>query len=186
MPENKEYVFGVADITVGDEEEQIKFNGKDYLQSEGGELVLTPVYTEFQFQDFGETIVERRLAGWEGSLSIAAGQEDAKILDLALGSVEPITDSTSGDTVGSMDAAIGTKAKGRKVTIHPRMLPADDKSKDFTIYNVTSTEGLTRPYGAEQGTITITLTMQPREGFDASKPGNFFFRGPVDPNGTEA
>jgi hypothetical protein len=180
----KEYIFGVADIEVGDGDDKIKFDGKDYLQAEGGSLSLTPQYTEFTFEDFGETIVERRLSGWEGEVTIVAGQEDADILELALASTEPITDTGGGDTVGVMDAAIGTKVKGRKVRIHPRMLPASVKDMDWNIYNMSSIGGFEREYNAEQGNISITLTMMPKDDFDASKPGNFFYRGSVDPNAT--
>src|SRR5690625_4377528 len=118
---DKEYIFGVADIEIGEGEDKIKFDGKDYLQAEGGSLSLTPSYEEFTFEDFGETVVERRLSGWEGTVTIVAGQEDTEILDLALASTESITDTEDGD-VGVMDARIGTKLVGRKVRIHPRLL----------------------------------------------------------------
>src|SRR5699024_3131991 len=121
MPDKKEYIFGVADIEIGEGDNQIKFDGKEYLQAEGGTLSLTPQYTEFTFEDFGETVVDRRLSGWEGTVTIVAGQEDAEILELALASTEAITDTGGGDTVGVMDAAIGTKLVGRKVRIHPRI-----------------------------------------------------------------
>lgn len=188
MDKEKEYIFGVATITIGDEESNdlIKFDGKDYLQAEGGELTLTPQFTEFTFEDFGETVIERRLSGWEGTLTIVAGQETAEILELALNSTEDITDTADGDVVGSMDAKIGSKAVGRKVNIHPRFLPLSDKSQDFNIYNMASIEGMSRTYASEQGSISITLTMMPRQGFDASKAGNFFYRGAVDPHEVEA
>ncbi len=182
---DKEYIFGVADITIGDGADQIKFDGKDYLQAEGGSLSLTPSYTEFVFEDFGETVVERRLSGWEGSVTIVAGQEDVEILDLALASTESITDTEDGE-IGVMDARIGTKLVGRKVQIHPRILPASVKDMDWVIYNMASTEGFEREYNQEQGNVTITLNMMPREGFDASKPGNFFYRGGTDPNAEES
>lgn len=97
--ESKDYVFGVADITIGEGDNLIEFNGKDYLQADGGELTLTPQFTEFQFADFGETIVDRRLSGWEGSVTIVAGQEDAKILELALGTTTDVMDSTDRKSV---------------------------------------------------------------------------------------
>jgi len=184
MAENKEYIFGVADIEVGEGKDAINFDGKDYLQAEGGSLSLEPQYTEFQFEDFGETIVERRLSGWEGTLTIVAGQEDVNILQLALASTEEITDTDGGES-GAMDAAIGTKVKGRKVRIHPRILPDSVKDMDWNIYNMASIGGFEREYNQEQGSISIELTMMPREGFDASKPGNFFYRGGVDPNAEE-
>lgn len=184
MPEN--YVFGLADIYIGEEgEDQIMFDGAEYLQVEGGELTLTPLFTEFTFADFGETVVERRLSGWEGELTISAGQETAEILELALGVTESITDTTTTEEVGSMDARIGTVLEGKRVRIHPRQLPDSDTSRDFVIYNMSSTEGLTKTYDAEQGSIDFTLTMLPREGFDASQPGNFFYRGGVDPHAPE-
>lgn len=184
MAESEKYIFGVADITVGEGEDQIKFDGKEYLQAEGGSLELTPQYQEFTFADFGETVVERRLSGWEGQVTIVAGEEDAKILELALASTESITDTDGGED-GAMDAKIGTKLEGRKVRIHPRVLPDSIKDRDWTIYNMASTEGFSREYNQEQGNVEITLTMMPREGFDASKPGNFFFRGGTDPNADE-
>ncbi|MCM3396488.1 hypothetical protein M3638_01390 [Oceanobacillus profundus] len=185
MAEEKQYIYGVADITIGEGANQIKFDGKDYLQAEGGSLNLTPQYTEFTFVDFGETVVERRLSGWEGEVVIVAGQEDAEILELALASTEPITETEGGTEVGAMDAKIGTKVQGRKVRIHPRILPDSIKDRDWNIYNMASIGGFEREYNAEQGNFTITLTMMPREGFDASKPGNFFYRGGTNPNAAE-
>ncbi len=181
----KEYIFGVSDIEIGEGDNKIKFDGKDYLQAEGGSLNLTPQYAEFQFADFGETIVERRLTGWEGTVTIVVGQEDAELLELALASTEDITDTDGGEVVGAMDAQIGTKVKGRKVRIHPRILPDSVKDMDWTIYNMASIGGFEREYNPEQGNYSIELTMMPREGFDASKPGNFFYRGGVDPNAVE-
>src|SRR5699024_5433792 len=177
----KEYIFGLADILIGEGEDQVKFDGKEYLQAEGGSLSLTPQYEDITFEDFGETPVEKRLSGWEGEVTIVAGQEDAKILELALASTVSV-DNSGGGEKGVTDAPLGTAVKGHKVRIHPRVLPDSVKDMDWTIYNMASTEGFTREYNQEQGNVEITLTMLPREGFDASKPGNFFFRGAVDPN----
>lgn len=178
---DKEYIFGVADITIGEGEDKISFDGKEYLQAEGGSLSLTPQYEDITFEDFGETPVEKRLSGWEGEVTIVAGQEDAKILELALASTVKVDAAGSGES-GVTDAPLGTAVKGRKVTIHPRLLPESIKDMDWTIYNMASTEGFSREYNQEQGNVEITLSMLPREGFDASKPGNFFYRGGVDPN----
>lgn len=181
MAQKKEYIFGVADITIGEGEDQIKFDGKEYLQAEGGSLSLTPQYEDITFEDFGETPVEKRLSGWEGEVTIVAGQEDAKILELALASTVAVDNSGEGEK-GVTDAPLGTAVKGHKVTIHPRVLPESVKDMDWTIYRMASTEGFTREYNQEQGNVEITLTMLPRDNFDASKPGNFFYRGSVDPN----
>lgn len=174
----KEYMFGVADVTIGGDVDPIKFDGKDFLQAEGGSISIAPTYTEFTFEDFGETIVERRLSGWEGTVEVVAGQEDARLLDLALASTTKVGED------GATDAAIGTKLIGQKVRIHPRHLDADNKAMDWVIYNAASIEGFERDYASEQGSFTISLTMMPREGFDASKEGNFFYRGAKDPNAT--
>src|SRR5699024_10554109 len=99
MAENKEYIFGVADIEVGEGKDAINFDGKDYLQAEGGSLSLEPQYTEFQFEDFGETIVERRLSGWEGTLTIVAGQEDVNILHIYIALSDVITYTDVGHSI---------------------------------------------------------------------------------------
>ncbi|WP_339233809.1 hypothetical protein [Oceanobacillus sp. FSL W7-1281] len=184
MAENKEYIFGIADIEIGEGEDKINFDGKDYLQAEGGSLSLTPSYAEITVADFGETVVQRRLTGWEGQVTISAAQEDAKILKLALASTEPIT-STDGGEEGAMDARIGSKPQGRRVRVHPRYLPDSVREMDWVIYNAAATEGFERAFDAEQGNIEITLNMMPREGFNASEPGNFFYRGGTDPNADE-
>lgn len=181
MPEKDEFIFGVADIIIGDDDDkdQIRFDGEEYLQAEGGSIEITPQYEDITFEDFGETPVQKRLSGWEGQVTVVAGQEDAKILNLALASTEQV----SGDNdEGVTDAPLGTPVKGRPVRIHPRVLPDDVKDADWTIYNMASTEGFSRDYAQEQGSIEITLTMLPRKGFNASKKGNFFYRGATDPN----
>lgn len=185
MATDKEYIFGVADITIGKGEDQIKFDGKDYLQAEGGTLSLEPQYEEITFEDFGETVVEHRLSGWEGTMTIVAGQEDVEILQLALASTERIKSTDADGKDGAMDAPLGTPAKGRHVNIHPRNLPKEVKDMDWNVYNMASIGGFEREYAQEQGNISIELTMMPREGFDASKPGNFFYRGGTDPHGDE-
>lgn len=182
--DEKEYIFGVADIEIGEGKDQIKFDGKEYLQAEGGSLNLEPQYEEIQFEDTGETVVEYRLSGWEGTFNVVAGQEDVNILQLALASTEEIT-GTDGEESGAMDAKLGTAVKGRKVRIHPRVLPDSVKDMDWNIYNMAAIGGLEREYNQEQGSISIELTMMPRKGFDASKPGNFFYRGNTDPNEDE-
>lgn len=163
----KEYIFGVADISIGDD---IKFDGKDLLQAEGGSISLAPTYTEFTFEDFGETIVERRLSGWEGSVTVVAGEEDVRLMNLALA-------STVASGEGITDAKIGTKLEGKQVRIHPRHLDATNTTMDWVLFNCASIGGFERDYAQEQGSFTIELTMMPKKGFDASADGNFFQRG---------
>lgn len=176
------YSFGLADITITKGDETITFDGKNYLQADGGELSLVPSYRELTFKDTGETIVQRRLAGWEGTVTFVVGQESLDLIRLALSSVDDITDTATSTVTGVTDARMGTALEGYKVTIHPRVLPAADKRFDYTIYQMASTGGLTKPYNDEQTNYTITLNMMPRVGFDASEPANFFYTGPTDPN----
>lgn len=177
------YSFGLADITITKDDKVIAVNGTDFLQVDGGELSLTPSYRDISFKDFGDTVVQRRLSGWEGTVTFVVGQEDLRLIQLALSSVEEIVNTDATPTVvGFTDAKMGTALEGYKVTIHPRVLPANDKRFDYTIYQMASTGGLTKPYNDEQTSFTITLNMMPRVGFDASQPANFFYTGPVDPN----
>ena len=177
------YSFGLADITLTKGDTTIALDGKDYLQADGGEISLVPVFRELGFKDFGDTVVQRRLAGWTGTVTFVVGQEDLALLQTALSAVDEITDvAVPANVVGVTDAKMGTALEGYKVTIHPRGLAPTDKRFDFTIYQMASTGGLTKPYNDEQTNYTITLEMMPRVGFDASQGSNFFYTGPPDPN----
>lgn len=176
------YSFGLADITIDLDGTPLVFDGKDYLQADGGELSLVPEFREISFKDTGSTVVQRRLAGWAGTVTFVVGQEDHRLMKLALSAVDEITDTATTTAVGVTDQRIGTVLQGYRVTIHPRVLPSTDKRFDYTIYQMASTGGITKPYNDEQTTVTITLNMMPRVGMDASKGSNFFYTGPVDPN----
>lgn len=177
------YSFGLADITISMGETPLIFDGKDYLQADGGELSLTPSFKDITFKDTGDAPDQRRLGGWEGTVTFVVGQEDLKLMKLALGPVKEVFDAaTPAVAVGLTDAKMGTILQGYRVTIHPRVLPSTDKRFDYTIYQMASTGGISKPYNDEQTTYTITLTMMPRVGMDASKDSNFFYTGPIDPN----
>lgn len=178
----KIYSFGLADVKIERDGKTLLFDGSDYLQADGGEMSLVPQYRDISFKDTGDAPVERRLSGWTGTLTLVVGQEDLELMKLALSSVDEITDTVSSEVVGFTDAKMGTALRGYKVTIHPRILPATDKRFDYVIYQMASTGGITKPYNDEQTTMTITLNMMPRAGFNASQPGNFFYSGPIDPN----
>lgn len=177
------YSFGLADISIFDQElTPLKFDGKDYLQADGGEINLTPSFRDINFKDSGDTVDQRRLGGWEGTVTFVVGQEDIRLMKLALSAVVEITDATTSEVVGLTDAKLGSVLQGYKVVIHPRVLPATNKDYDYTIYQMASTGGITRAYNDEQTTYSITLNMMPRVGFDATQTGNFFYTGPVDPH----
>jgi hypothetical protein len=176
--------FGPSTITVGEGAEAISFDGKTYLQAAAGEVQLTPQFTDISVIDFGSSPIDRRLSGYQGHVQLTAAQEDIKILQLALAATEPITSTEGGETVGLMDSKIGTslRSKGKKVTVHPRQLAADDHSLDIVLYKVASDGAFTKAIGNAQSSYQITLDIMPRDNFDADKPGNFFYIGPTDPN----
>ena len=174
--------FGLADITVGEGTDQIIFDGKTYLQADGGEISIEPELEDITIPDFGNTPYDQIVVGYNGELTIVAGNRDLKILALAMGYTEAIKD-TKGQTVGLMDAKIGTsmRSKAKKVVIHPRGM-GSDKSNDITIYKMAGVSEFNESYANEQGQNEITLQMYPRDGADANLPGNFFYIGATDPN----
>lgn len=176
--------FGLADITVEKADgTKIEFNGKDYLQVEGGEVSLSPSFADISFADFGDSVYDQYVQGYTGTVSFTAGQQDLKVMQTAMSYLDAITDTAGGAVTGLMDAKIGTsmRARGAKVVIHPRIMDTD-KSLDINIYKMAATGEFTRSYANEQGNIPISYTMFPRDGFDVSKPGNFFYIGAKDPN----
>lgn len=180
----KSIPFGPATITVGEGAEAIKFDGKDYFQADGGEVSIEPTLAPISVIDFGENEIDDRVNGYAVGVTIVAAQETIETFKLAMAYADEITDATSGETVGLMDSAIGSslRKKARKVVIHPRELPESDTSRDITVYKMAGAEGITKSYGVEQGNLSISLKAYPRDGADASKPGNYFFIGGTDPN----
>jgi hypothetical protein len=178
-----EIPFGLADITIGDGVEAIKFDGKDHFQAEGGEVTLTPIFQDITIADTGDAIFDKILTGYNGSFTFVAAQATIKTLQAALAASEVITDTATSTDVGLMDAKIGTslRSKAKKVIIHPRIM-GEDKSLDITIYKMAADGDFTRSYANEQGNVSVSLTMFPRDDMDTSKPGNFFYIGPNDPN----
>ncbi|MEK4754794.1 hypothetical protein MKX72_20035 [Priestia sp. FSL R5-0597] len=162
----------------------LNFNGKEYLQAEGGEYTLTPSYYDEQWADSAENVVEKWLTGQEGAVKVVIGQYSPSLMQMALNAVQTITDTTSGDVVGFTDAPIGSKASDNayKVEVHPRILPESDKSQDITFYRVIADSEFTRAFANEINQIEINFSMIPREGADFSKGGNYYFTGPQDPN----
>ncbi|UAK17555.1 hypothetical protein [Sporolactobacillus terrae] len=184
MADTTKIPFGPATVTVGEGEDAIVFDGQEYMQAEGGQVQLTPQWSDITAIDFGSSPLDRRLTGYQGQVQITAAQEDMKILDLALAASEPITDTTTSTVVGLTDSKIGTslRAKGKKIVIHPRNLDATDKSLDIVIYKAASDGQFTKQWNQGQTNRQITLAMMPRDGFDPTKDGNYFYIGPTDPN----
>lgn len=179
--------FGMADITIGEGAGAIVFDGKTNLQAEGGEVNLEPAFEDVVVADFGTSVYDKRFVGLEGTVTIVAAEDTIKMLELAMSYADAITETADpATTVGLMDGKIGAsmRARAKKVTIHPRQLPASDKSMDITLYKMASVGGFTKSYANSQGNRTIELSLFPRDGFDANKPGNFYYVGGKDPNAT--
>lgn len=175
--------FGLSDITVGEGPTAVKFNGVDFFQGDGGEVTLTPILEEIKLADLGDSVYDERVIGHEGEVKLVAAQEDIKILEAAMSFMDSITETVGGATIGLMDSKIGSsmRAKAKKVTIHPRIKGAD-KSADITLYKMAGSGEFSRSYANEQGKVEMTFKLYPRDGFDVSKPGNFYYIGPTDPN----
>jgi len=185
MPEIAK-MFGLANfkLTHIKSNKVLNFDGAEYLQAEGGEISFTPSYYDETWADSGENVVEKYVTGQEGTVQLVVGQYSPDLMQLAMNAVKAITDTTTGDVVGLTDAPIGTKASDNayKAEIHPRVLPAEDKSQDITIYRVIADSEFNRAFVNEINQVTIQLSMIPREGADFSKASNYFYTGPTDPN----
>lgn len=186
MPLNTDRIpFGLANITIGDvgADDQLKFDGVNEFQADGGEFTVSPILEDITVADFGNGPYDQRIVGYEGTLTITAAQESIAVLKEAIAGAATITDTTTGDVVGLMDAPIGTSLRktAKRVHIHPRNLPASMKDMDITIFKMASNGEFTRSTGNTQGNITINLTMYPKDGMDPSLPGNYFFVGGTDP-----
>lgn len=183
-PEVRKIPFGMSNITIGEGADVMKFDGVDELQAEGGEVTITPVFEDIVIEDFGPGVYDKRFVGNETTVTIVAAEETINIMELAMAATTAITSTAGGATVGLMDAPIGTsmRAKGKRVTIHPRQFPTDYKDLDITIFKMIADGEYTRSAANAQGNVTVTMTGLPRDGMDPSKPGNFYFIGGTDPH----
>lgn len=159
-------------------------DGKDFLQTEGGVFTVEPKMKPIEFEDTGESTLDDRITGWEAKLKLTVSQENLELIQLAMAGAHAIKDTAGAKVIGITDGPLGASNRDRavKINIHPRALPADDKSMDITIYKAASTTGFERAYKNEQGKFDLEFNVYPRDGFDMSKPGNFFHVGPTDPN----
>lgn len=185
MPEIK-VPFGLATITIGDvaDTDKLVFDGANYFQADGGEVSIAPILQEIQIADFGESVYDDVLNGWEGTVTVVAAQRDLAVLQKAMMATDRITDTAApATTVGLTDARIGTslRTKGKQVRIHPRNMGAD-ASLDIVIYKMASVGEFTDSFANEQGQVEMEFKMYPRDNADADKAANFFYIGSTDPN----
>lgn len=183
-------IYGMADVIITNPDGttvsfdgKVTDNGTSFLQAEGAEFSFKPTFNDIKTADTGESNLDDRVSGYDLTVKLTATQEDLKLLEFALAGVSAIKDTGNTNTIGLTDAPLGASNRKRagKVTIHPRERGAD-KSRDITIYKAAAKSDFTRAYKNQQGTFDIELQAYPRDGFDMSKPGNYFFMGATDPN----
>jgi hypothetical protein len=180
----KEIPFGLADFIFNEgEDDEVKFDGADQLQADGGSVSITANYEDITSPDFGTSPISRRLVGYEIEVTVVAAQRNMKTMQLQMGHASTITETTGGAVVGLMDSPIGSDVldNAKSLRIHPRE-KGTDQSFDIVIYRVASNGEYSNNFALEQGQQEMTFTAYPREGADAKKPGNFFYIGGVDPN----
>jgi hypothetical protein len=176
--------FGLADFTIGEGATAVKFDGAENFQADGGEVSIEPILEEATIADFGESVYDDLINGFEGEVTIVGAEHTLKLMELAMGFSDAIVDTAvPTNTIGLTDAKVGTsmRARGKLLRIHPRDMGADD-SLDIVLYKVASVGAYGREYANEQGRNELTFKMYPRDGADASKGSNFFYVGSTDPN----
>lgn len=167
--------FGVCDILIN--------NVKMGIQADKATLSIEPTFKEIKIEDFGEGDYDKRLSGYKVAFEAVMGTETAENLKYGLISTEIVNGSKTAYT----DAPIGTSLRdnyGKPLRIHPRELPADNLDYDANIFLAVPSTKYSRDYGNEQGKVKISLDALPKQGFDVSKPENFFRIG--DPGLTAA
>lgn len=181
MAETIKAMFGPADFIFnkGDQENEIRFDGKNRLQFEGGEVVLEPQYAEITSVDTGGGAYDDYFTHYVGTITISGFQDDLEAFKLALGGLQEITDSAGGGVKGYADAPVGqsNRERGHTLDIAPRGLMEQNTGEHIHIYKTASTASYTRTYGAEQGAVSIELKIYPKDGADFAKGDNFFRRG---------
>ncbi|AYP68831.1 hypothetical protein BpsM61_00057 [Bacillus phage vB_BpsM-61] len=174
--------FGVADVTIGEGPDALKFDGVEYFQAEGGELSIEPLLSEITFQDFGEGAYDDYINGFTPTLNLVVGQNDLKLMQKLFAYHSEIV-TEGGEVTGLTDERIGKsmRSKAVPVHIHPREM-GNDHSLDIHIYKMSGVGAYNRTYESAQGTFPVELKGYPRDGADPSKPGNYYYIGETDPN----
>lgn len=175
--------FGLADFTIGEGANAIKFDGKENFQAEGGSVNIEPVMAELKVADFGDSVWDEAINGYTAEVTIVGAKRDLETFKQALMWAETIVDSGTSEVTGITDAKLGTRMRTKAVPlkIHPREMGTDD-SVDINLYKVASSGSFEQTFANEQGNVSMTFKMYPRDGADASQGGNFFYIGGTDPN----
>ncbi len=176
--------FGLADFTIGDGANAIKFDGKTNFQADGGEVTIEPILEAATIADFGSGDYDDLVNGYTGEVKIVAAEHTLKLLETAMAYADKIVNTGATPSVtGLTDAKIGTsmRERGVQIRIHPREM-GTDTTLDIVLYKVASVGAWNRSFANEQGKNELTYKMYPRDGADASKGSNYFYIGSKDPN----
>lgn len=176
--------FGLADYIIGEGADEVRFDGVNNFQADGGEVSIEPILESVNVADFGESDYDDFINGYSGEVTIVGAEHSLQLMQIAMAYADKIVDAAvPATTIGLTDAKIGTsmRSKGKQMRIHPRDM-GTDPSLDIVLYKVASVGEYSREFGNEQGTNELTFKMYPRDGADASAGSNFFYVGNTDPN----
>ena len=172
-------VFGPADFILNKgKENEIRFDGKNKLQNEGGEINLEPQFAPITSVDMGGGEYDDIFTHFVGTVTISGFSDDLETFNLALGGLQEVV-GDDGEVLGYSDAPVGAsnRERGGTLDIAPRGLMEQNSGEHIHIYKAASTASFNRAYGNEQGQIAIELKIYPKDGADFAKGDNFFRRG---------
>lgn len=157
--------YGLCDIYIG--------GTKMGLQADKAELTIEPTFKDIKVEDFGDEPFDKRLSGYKIGFKAVMATESAENLKYGLMATE--IQGADGKTA-YVDSPLGASLRksGKTLRIHPRELPEDNKDYDCNIFLAVPASKYSRPYGNEQGKVEIQLEALPKEGFDVTKPENYF------------
>ncbi|AGK97411.1 IPT/TIG domain-containing protein [Clostridium pasteurianum] len=167
--------FGVCDIYVD--------GTKLGIQADKAILKIVPTFKSIKVEDFGDGDYDKRLSGYTVTFDAVMGTESAENLRYGLVAAEIV----NGTKTAYTDAQIGTSMRssyGKPLRIHPRELADDNLDYDANIFLAIPSTQYERDYSNDQSKVKISLDALPKNGFDVSKPENFFRIG--DPGLTAA
>lgn len=173
-------VFGPADFIINKgQEDEVRFDGFEELQNEGGEITLEPQFQPITSVDTGGGDVDDRFTHYVGTITISGFEDSLKNFELALGGLQEIRETEDGEVKGYSDAPVGAsnRKRGKTIDIAPRGLMEQDSGEHIHIYKAASTASYNRSYGNEQGAIAIELKIYPKDGANFAQGDNYFRRG---------
>jgi hypothetical protein len=115
--------FGLADYTIGEGENAIKFDGAENFQADGGEVTLEPILVAMNVADFGASDYDDYVNGYTGQVTIVGAEHSLKLMETAMAYADKIVDAgTPAVTKGLTDSKHGTsmRSRGTRILIHPR------------------------------------------------------------------